>query len=130
MLCIQRQAYRMGSRSARVVAQRARAAESFFLDVKVCRWEVGALSPFQVATWVRSRCVGGAKSALARASSTLRVIKWATDWRFHLDHPLIQGHIKPSPDASDEKERPATALTPSLKMEMDLEGLVHHAETP
>ena len=47
MLCMQRQSYRMGSRSARVVAQRARAAEGFFLDVKAFRWQVGSLSFFR-----------------------------------------------------------------------------------
>ena len=52
---MQLQSYRMGSRSARVVAQRARTAEMFFLDFRVFGWQVASATPFQVATWVRSR---------------------------------------------------------------------------
>ena len=130
MMEMQRQSYRMGSRSAKVVAQRARAAESFFLDIAAFRWPIPAVSPFQVATWVRSRCAGGAKTAAAHAGATLRVVQWATDWHLHLEHPLVQGQIKPPPNASDDVEKPKSAATPPVEMMLGMEGLVKFAATP
>ena len=44
---MQLQPYRMGSRSARVVAQRARSAEAFFLDCRVLRIDMASATPFQ-----------------------------------------------------------------------------------
>ena len=51
MLEMQYQVYIMGSRSDKVVAQRARSAENFFLDIQSFKWDVSSLSAFQVATW-------------------------------------------------------------------------------
>jgi hypothetical protein len=130
MMEMQRQSYRMGSRSARVVAQRARAAESFFLDARAFRWQVQALTLFHVATWVRSRSVGGTKTAATRAGATLRVVQWATDWHLHLDQPLVQGQVKPSPSASDEVGKPIAAATPPVELILELERLLTCAEKP
>ena len=130
MMDMQQQSYRMGSRSARVVAQRARDAESFFLDIEAFRWQVPSMSPFQVATWVRSRCVAGKKTAASRAAGTLRVIQWATDWGLHLESPLVQSQVKPSACASDMMQKPKTAVTPSVDVVMNLESLVTSALTP
>ena len=66
---MQRDVYRMRSRSARVVAQRARDAESFFLEISTVGFDVVALSPLHVATWVRSReslCASGVVNAGVR----------------------------------------------------------------
>ena len=94
-LDMQRQSYRMGSRSARVVAQRARAAEGMFLDFKAFGWCVSSATAFQVATWIRSRATDGTKTAASRAAMTIRVVQWATDWSLHLDHPLVMCQVKP-----------------------------------
>ena len=48
MLDMQRQSYRMGSRSAVVVAERARAANHFFLDIAAFKWRPEAMTPFRL----------------------------------------------------------------------------------
>ena len=127
---MQLQSYRMGSRSARVVAQRARAAESFFMDCKALRIDVAVATPFQVALWVRSRCMDGRKSAASMAAATLRTVQFATDWRLHLDHPLVKSQVMPAPNPDGEVAPAVSAKTPSVEMVRDIENLVQSAATP
>ena len=130
MVDMQLQSYRMGSRSPRVVAQRARAAEAFLLDFSASGWSVAEATPFQVATWVRSRCIDGTKTAASRCGCTLRLVQWATDWKLHLEHPLVQCQVKPSACASDIKSPWQAALTPSVDVVLAIDGLVVSANTP
>jgi len=127
---MQLQSYRMGSRSARVVAQRARSAEAFFLDCKVLCIDLAKATPFQVALWVRSRCVDGCKSAAAMAASTLRTVEFATDWKLHLDHPLVRCQVMPAPNPDGDSAPAASARTPTVSMVREIEKLVKFAETP
>jgi len=129
-ISLQLQSYRMGSRSARVVAQRARSAEAFFLDCRVLRIDMASATPFQVALWVRSRCVDGCKSAATMAAATLRTVEFATDWKLHLDHPLVKCQVMPAPNPDGDSAPAVTAKTPTVKMVRDIENLVRCAETP
>ena len=79
VLEMQMEAYRMGSRSHVVVAQRAREATSFFLDMAALGLNPANVTPFQVATWVRGRILDGQKTAAKRAGSTLHLVNFATD---------------------------------------------------
>ena len=127
---MQLQSYRMGSRSPRVVAQRARASEKFFADCSSMGFDLAVITPFQVATWVRSRCVDGCKSAPSRCACTLRTVQWATDWVLHLDHPLVKSQTQPNPDAAGASLPAASAKTPSVEMVSSLEDLITTAPTP
>jgi len=127
---MQLQSYRMGSRSARVVAQRARSAETFFLDCKVLRIDIASATPFQVALWVRSRCVDGCKSAATMAAATLRTVEFATDWKLHLDHPLVKCQVMPAPNPDGDSAPAVSAKTPTVKMVREIENLVRCADTP
>ena len=130
VLDMQLQSYRMGSRSARVVAQRARASEAFFLDCASLQFDIELLSPFQVATWVRSRSAEGTKSAAARAACTLRCVQNATDWDLHLLHPLVRCQIMPSFDVTNAPQPAQTAKTPSVKIVLAIESLIQTGATP
>jgi len=127
VLDMQLQSYRMGSRSARVVAQRARASDAFFMDCAALQFDVRHLSPFQVATWVRSRSADGTKSAAPRAACTLRCVQNATDWDLHLHHPLVRCQIMPAPDVTNAPQPAQTAKTPSVKIVMAMESLIQTA---
>ena len=129
MLEMQLQVYRAGSRSAVVVARRASACDNFFLDIASHGWRASCVSPFQVATWVRSRVASGHKSSGQTAAATLRMVRAATDYKLHLRHPLVQGQMK-SVNAPGAKEPPAPALTPSVEMVTAMEELVTTATTP
>ena len=130
MLDMQRQSYRMGSRSAAVVAGRARAANHFFLDIATFRWRPETMTPFQTATWVRSRVRDGQKTAAVRAGSALHLVQYATDWDLHLSHPIVQCQVKPKAGTGDIQEEPQGALTPSVEMIKGLERLITTGATP
>ena len=129
LLSMQLETYRMGSRSAAVVAQRARLAESFFLDVSSYGWVANRLTPFQTATWVRSRMIGGLKTAASSASQTLRLVFAATSWKMNLKHPLVQGQLKSKGGTGQVAEPPVSALTPPASMVINMEELISSAPT-
>ena len=121
---MQRQTYRICSRSPVVVAQRANAAQNFFLDMASRNLCVATLTPFEVATWVRSRILAGAKTNGRTAASTLHLVQVATDWNFYLLHPLVQCQFKVKCGPSDDVGEPVAALTPSVDMVTRIEELI------
>ena len=129
MHAMQLEAYRRGSRSHVVVSQRARLAESFFLDISSYRWEVHILTPFQVATWIRGRMAGGLKTAASSCAQTLTLVHAATDWRMHTRHALVVGQLKSKSRAGVIKEPPVPALTPSVELMTRLERMIDAAPT-
>ena len=58
-LNLQLEVYVSGSTSFKVVEGRARAALSFFVDIKVLSWEIHAPNEWRVAAWVRSKSSQG-----------------------------------------------------------------------
>ena len=130
MVSMQLQVSRHGSRSAKVVAQRARAAELFFLDISSFGWCVSTLSPFEVATWVRNCVSSGRKTAGACAASTLKLINFGTEWVTHVSHPLVIGQIQSFKTSSQAQEPPVPALTPTLELVLKMEALIDSADTP
>ena len=124
MLTMQLQVYRAGSRSCVVVARRAKALENFFMDIVSFKWTVSKLSPFQVATWVRSRVAGGCKTAGVTSGNTLKLVHAATEWKMHTKHALVVGQVKSAQRVLNALEPPRPALTPSVDMVSRLEALV------
>ena len=128
MRSMQLEVYRSGSRSAKVVDQRARSSRTFFLDVAAYKWEPKKLTPFQVATWVHGRVTGGNKTGGTQAAATLKIVQAATEWKMHIAHPLVLGQTRSSmSDAS--KEPAAAALTPKVEVVRKIENLIDLGET-
>ena len=125
---MQLEVYRSGSRSAKVVDQRARSARTFFLDVAAYKWDCGKLTPFQVATWVHGRVSGGNKTAGTQAAATLKVVQAATEWKMHIAHPLVLGQTRAQ--ISDANKEPAVAaLTPKVEVIRQIEDLIDCGDT-
>ena len=127
MSSMQLDVYKTGSRSPRVVANKARLANMFFLDVEAYGWDAACLTPFQVATWVHSRLAGGTKTAGSLAAVTIKLVHAATDWPTHFSHPIVQGQLKTVTAAT--REPSVSAKTPSVDLVMRFEKLVSQAET-
>ena len=127
---MQKDTYRLKSRSARVVARRANMFESFFLDLGALKWSITGLDQFMVAAWVRGRVQGGCKSASSSAKQVLLLVQAATDVPMHITSPLVASQLQ-APDHGDgPAEPPAKAKELSVEVVIKLERLVTTAPTP
>ena len=119
----------MRSRAPRVVMQRVRGAESIFLDMLAYSCDIAVVEPLQVATWVRSRCVGSSKTTPSRCSATLSYVSWVTDWNSHVGHPLLLSQTQLDASRNDATEEDKKGVTPSTDLVMKLEALVKNGTT-
>ena len=71
---MQKDTYRLGSRSHRVVRRRANMISGFFADMTSYGWDFKSLTPFRVAAWARGRVQGGGKSAASNVTQILRLV--------------------------------------------------------
>ena len=88
---LQKDLYRLRSRSHLVVARGAFGFKNLFLDMLLFRWDWMSVTPFQIAAWVRGKVLGGAASAAVQVKITFILIAKATDVSVHAEHPLVVG---------------------------------------
>ena len=129
MVDMQLDVYRMGSRSHAVVASKAAYARSFFLDLKVCRWNLEELDAFRVAAWVRGRVSGGLKNAARVAKQTLLLVAAATGVELYIKDPLVNGQIAEGMTTSSCSEPPVKAIDIGPDMISKFEELVSTGTT-
>ena len=129
MWSMQRDTYRLKSRSSQVVARRARMVESFFLDINVLGWSLMALDPFKVAAWVRGRIQGRCKSAPSNTRQVLLLVQAATDVHMHITSSLVAGQLQAPDHADGPADPPEKAKELRTEVVMVLEGLVLTAPT-
>jgi hypothetical protein len=122
--------YRLGSRSHKVVRRRASMARGFFIDVATYKWDLGRLTPFEVAAWVRGRVSGGTPSAVAAARQVLRLVEAATDYPMHLAHPMVKSQLQSDANSGKLPEEPAMAKEIEIDIIVKIEDLCMNAEFP
>ena len=88
---MQRDIYRRKSRSYKAVSRRAALIKSSFLDMRAFSWAWMALSPFQVAAWVRGRVSGSSSSAGALAKLILIIVDLWTAWELMKSYEARHG---------------------------------------
>ena len=129
-LDMQKDVYRMGSMSYKVVARKAAMAQSFFNDIRVCGWHINSLSPFMVAAWTRGRVSGGQKSAARSAKQTLQLVSAATSLNLHIDDPMVKGQLAIRNSSGTHEEPPVKAKDIDIEHIIKFEELVWTASTP
>jgi hypothetical protein len=127
---MQRDVYRLGSKSHRVVRRRANMVRSFFVDIRAYSWDIGCLTPFEVAAWVRGRVSGGTPSAVASARQVLRLVEASTDCSLHLSHPLVKGQLQAGATSGKLPDEPEMAKEVDINIIMKMEELSMSADSP
>ena len=127
---MQRDTYRLRSRSHRVVARRAIPIRNFFLDMRAYGWDWMALTPFMVAAWVRGKVLGCPVSTAIQAKDTLRIISQATDVNLHFEHPTVLGQFAAASSPTSCSEPSAQPLEITVEMMIALESYTVVAPTP
>ena len=84
-----------------------------FLDMKCLRIDVCALTEWDAALWVRSRIIGGTKTAGSLAKTALNLAERFTDEPFFSTSALVKAQATPAHGerAESEPPKPAAPLT-------------------
>ena len=128
-MSMQKDIYRLKSRSFRVVGRRPAQLRAFFLDMRAYTWDWQCLTPFQVAAWVRGRVLDGAACAGVVARGTLILVERATDVCLLSDHPLVQGQLALASAPSGLQEPALQAREITIDIMIALENFAATAPT-
>ena len=122
--------YKMKSRSATVIRRRGAQLEAFFLEIQSFGWNCGSLMPFQVGTWVRSRCKDAPPTATVLARSLLNLVQASTEWVMHINDPIVVAQLAGAAKSNTHTEAPKKAIQLPIEVVKVLESLVTLGVTP
>ena len=94
-LAMQMDIYVSGSQNVARIQGRARQLENMFLDMRCLRIQVGTLTDWDAALWVRSRVSAGTKSAGATARTALTLAERFTGEKFFAESALVKAQAVP-----------------------------------
>ena len=105
--------YVSGSANIDRIMGRSRLLTNMFLDMKCLRIDVCALTEWDAALWVRSRIIGGTKTAGSLAKTALNLAERFTGEPFFSTSALVKAQATPAHGerAESEPPKPAAPLT-------------------
>ena len=105
--------YAFGSTNVTRIMSRARLLDNMFMDLKCLKIDCRRMTEWDAALWVRSRIIGGTRTAGSLARTALNLAERFTDEPFFSTSALVKAQAAPAHGerAESEPPKPAAPLT-------------------